>query len=751
MVTSPRTRPRADAAAGPVLVAVLSVLAAAQALRLWDWRPGVPLSLEGDSPQVLTQIRAIMDGHWYAVNDRVGAPFGMNQAWFTTADLLNFGGIRVLGLFSDSPATVGAIFFLLGFPAAALTAYWLARQLHLTRPAAVLVGVLFSVLPGHQVWFAHLWLAAYWMVPLAVWLVVQTARGDRIWPPRSQLTGTGEVTRAARWQAARTAGIVLAVGLADVYYVAFTLLLLAIVLVVRLFTGTRAVRLLPGAAAAAAIGGLCGLSLVVATRGRAGDPVTGALPAQRVIGESEVYAGKIIELVLPWYEHRVGALRFLSFAYGVAAPPSVERPALGVVALAGVAAILWVSITALALARRVPALWGLLAALTLVSLGFYTRGGLGSLVALFLTPQIRTWSRFVVLIGLFGLIAVGLWVGRLGRRHGRRTAWVGATLLLVLGVLDQTSPGAAPRYADLAARQAELTAYGHEVADRLGGDCSVFQLPVVSFPEEPAPGEMGDYDHLLPSLASPAGLTWSYGAIRGTASADWQLALPVGDQRRLLQDVAAAGFCAVEIDRDGYAGGSDPSAATAGLLGQPIAAAPGEHLAAYDLRALGDSLRQSLGAAALAKRRAEVLAPVVASLSGSLVDIDGERPQQWTGPEATLTISNLGDDPVAVTVSMTVAGNGEVPRTVTVSGPGVTTQVVTAATSSGRPVTFSLPVPPGSTAVTIATSGEVAAVPGTEGRQLASLLVSDLRVTSDDPVNTASLQQFAADSPRSTR
>ena len=209
-----------------------------------------------------------MAGHWYGLNSHVGAPFGMNQSWFTTADVINFASIRLIGLFTDSPATAGAVFFILGFPAAALSAYWLGRQLQLTRPAAVTVGVLFAVLPGHQLWFAHLWLSAYWMVPLAVWLVIQVARGIPIWPARADLRGDPQTRRRARWLVTRTALMVVAIGLADVYYVAFTLLLLAVVLVFRLGTGTRAVPLAPGAAVTASIGLLCALSLWVATRAR---------------------------------------------------------------------------------------------------------------------------------------------------------------------------------------------------------------------------------------------------------------------------------------------------------------------------------------------------------------------------------------------------------------------------------------------------------------------------------------------------
>jgi hypothetical protein len=736
-----------SAAAGPLLTLLLALVAAAQALQWWGWRPGTPLSLQGDAPQVLTQIQAILDGDWYRVAPHVGAPFGMNQAWFTTADVVNFAMIRVIGLFTGSAATAGAVYFALGFPAAALTAYWLGRRLTLSRPAAVTVGVLFAVLPGHQEWFPHLWLASYWMVPLAVWLIVEVARGGRIWPTRAELRAPGDVGRAARRLAALTAGVTLAVGLSDVYYVAFTLLLLAIALVFRRATGTPLRSLVPAIAATASVAVLCGASLFAATRGRHADQVTGALPASRVIGESEQYAGKLIELLLPWHDHRVGAMHFVTYAYGLATGPSVERPALGVVALCGVAALVLVSVAALAQGRAVARLWGLLTALTLVSLAFYIKGGLGSVVALFVTPQIRTWSRFVVLIGLFGLLAVGLWLTRLGRRRGRRVAWVAASLVLAVGVLDQTNPGVAPHYDALRSQLSSLQAFSRTIADRVGPGCQVFQLPVVSFPEEPPPGTMGDYDHLLPSLASPAGLQWSYGAIRGTSRADWQLALPVNDPQALLGDLAAAGFCAVEVDRDGYAATTDPTPQFAAALGAAIADAPSDHLVAYDLRRLAAGGATSSSTS----QRDQVLHPVVASLDGSLVDTTEAKPFQWTGPQATVKVANLGRAPVAVTLTFDVAGTGPVGRTVTVTAPGSSPATLRVSDTRTGTVTLALDVPPGTSLVRVTSTGDVATVPYSNGQRFAALKVTDLRLSSTSGVNVASLQQFAAASPPSTR
>ncbi|WP_344139164.1 hypothetical protein [Pedococcus bigeumensis] len=734
--------------AGPVLVAVLSLLAAVQALRLWSWRPGTPLSLTGDSPQLLMQVRAIVEGSQVQSADLVGAPFGLNGSWFATADQLNFVTVRLLGLVTGDPVTAAVLFFVAGFPAAGLTAYWLARQLGIHRPPAVMVGTLFAVLPGHQLWFSHLWLAAYWVVPLGVWLALRTMQGQALWPPLHDLARPGPLRRPAALMALRTVVIALAVGFSDVYYVAFTLVLLAVALAIRMARTRRLVGLLPGVAGALLVALPCALSLALAVRGRSADLVTSDLPAQRTIGEAERYSGKLIDLVLPWYEHRFEPFAFLTTAYGYVAPPTVERPALGIVALAGVTGLLWLTLRNLAQGHRIPAALGSLTALLLVSLAFYTRGGLGSVVALFVTPQIRTWSRLVVLIALFGLLAIGLWASRADR--GRRFAWPLAAGLILLGVLDQTNPGVAPDYQSIRATQQDLGRFTSALRQATGPGCAVFQLPVTRYPEEPPAGAMDDYEHFLPALASTSGLSWSYGAMRGTSRADWQLALPVSDTPGLLDDLAAAGFCAVEVDRSGYATGTDPTADLGKALGPAAAQTRDGKLAAYSLAPLRDPIR-ALPTAQQSARRDAVLRPSLVTLPGSLVEVDSDgTPSQWTGPTATLQVANMGAAPRRLRISFDIEALDHSEGTVQVSGAGVAASTITL-TAGATPVVLEVNATPGLTLVTLTSTAAISRIPGGDGG-FAALRISN--VSASDASATANVstgQRFAADSPRSGR
>ena len=138
--TTERLRVWADLVAGPVATVLLSVAAMAQALKVWQWRPGDPVDLSGDSTPGLAQVKDILEHGWYGSNPDLGAPFHQDASWFPYADQLHlFLTGKVIGLFSDNPFTIGGIYFFLGFPLAALSMYWLARQRHLGRLVSIVV------------------------------------------------------------------------------------------------------------------------------------------------------------------------------------------------------------------------------------------------------------------------------------------------------------------------------------------------------------------------------------------------------------------------------------------------------------------------------------------------------------------------------------------------------------------------------------------------------------------------------------
>jgi hypothetical protein len=565
----------------------------AQALQVWAWRPGTPIELDGDGAFVLMQVKGILDHGWYWFNPDVGAPFGQTAGWFVDGSWVHYAAIKLLGLLFSSPATVSALYFFAGFPLAALTAYWLARTVGISRGAAVTVGVLFSVFPGHQLKFGHLWLAGYWVVPLALWLVLVIAG----YVPT-------DVKASTAWTRARLVCVIGVVGLGGIYYVAFTLILMFAIVILSIVAGRGMPVLRRALAMGGGLVGLCLVPIVAALLQVRADTATGVTPGARGFWQSETNAGKIVDLVLPWIHHRVPGAAALSSNYASATVASVEQPALGVVAVAGVCGILATGLALLLGRGRTPLtpLLGLLTVLTLTCVAFYTRGGLGAITAVVVTPAIRTWSRLVVVIALLGLLAVGLALTWLGQRRGRFVATMTAGALLVVGVLDQTNPAVAPDYVALRAASFDVASYASTLERSIDAGCSVFQLPFVPFPEQAPTLGMTDYDHLRPYVVS-SGLRWSYGAMRGTAAADWQAHLPpLGADNALVDDLASAGFCAVEVDTAGL---PQPAVAVETLttaLGVPIATTADGRLVTFDLRSRRTALVTSLGEHAVDQR-----------------------------------------------------------------------------------------------------------------------------------------------------
>ncbi len=714
----------------PVLTVLLSSLAAAQALQVWRWRPGTPLGLGGDSTQIAMEVRDLLEHGWYWSNPSLGFPYGQAGYLFPDPSLGNGLAVKAIALFSHDPFTVAAIWFLVGFPLAGLAMHLLMRWAGLGRVAAVVGGTLFAVAPGHQTMSRHLWLSSYWVLPIGLWLVLAVARGDRLW----SRDPVGPVVRGRRlplWAVTLAALVVL--GLGHIYYVGFSLILLAVVLLVRLLGSKRLVDVVPGAAAAALVGVVAVLPLLATKVAARGITVTGELPAARTPGQSEVYAGKLMDLVLPWYGHRVPGLGYLTWAYNLSANRTVERPALGIIALVGVGALVVVTLRALLSGRREDPWLLRLAGLAGVTAAFYTVGGLASFVALFFTAQLRTWSRLWIVLFALGLLAVGHWLTGRARRS-RALGLALGVLVLTVGVLDQTSPAQAPDYAKLRSQRADIAAYVDQLAGGTKAGCPVFQLPVLPFPEASPRGDMQGYDQQLPYAVAGSVLRWSGGAMHGTREADWQRAVDSTRPDEMAADLAAVGFCAVEVDTDGYRNADAAAPRLEPALGAPVAQTSDGRFVAYRLPA----------AAADATRRAAVLAPVLVDLGAYVPTTDARGVvSQWLAPRGSVTLVNLGTEAVqGIRISFEVTSARGVGRTFELRDGD---RVLAKGDLSDRPqsVTVTVDAPPGVTTLPFTVSGDpdIDSEPG----QARSASATGLVATAGDPdVRISTGQEQAA-------
>jgi phosphoglycerol transferase len=217
-----------------------------------------------------------------------------------------------------------------------------------------------------------------------------------------------------------------------------------------------------------------------------------------------------------------------------------------------------------------------LATLNIFALLLATVGGFSSLIALFVSGQIRAYNRISVYIGFFALFAVVLCLDRWYRRAAvsspaRRGAFLaGLGVLLGVGLFDQSARSFTPHYAGVRARYAADAAFVARIEASAGPNGKVFQLPYEPFPEpDPQVGNMGKYDHLRGYLHSKT-LRWSYGSVKGRPADLWQRRLAGKPVPEMVRDLRAAGFAGIWVDRSGLTdGGAALERDLRRLLGTP--------------------------------------------------------------------------------------------------------------------------------------------------------------------------------------
>jgi phosphoglycerol transferase len=624
-----------------VLVALAAVAILVPVLELWDADLGVPFAYVRGNPGVYTfepdaafyqmLAKGGIDHAWFATNSDLGAPFHQELLDFPVSlDNLNLVGLKVLGVITGSVGATVNLFYVLTFAAVAVSMLFVLRALGASRGVAFVVALLYTYLPYH---FArgvpHLFLSAYWVVPLAGYLLLRVASAR---PPFTDERddGTGWRVRVTTRSSVLWFLACVAIASSGAYYAAFTLLFLAILGVVD-FIARRRTRVLASAGvavAAIAVVGLFNLApnlVYMAVHGQ------DTAVVRRNPAETEFEGLKLSQLVLPVEQHRVDALAELQAKSTKRTPTRSERgQQLGAIGAAGLAGLLVALLVAIRRDGRRPGgrdetrapdepvpppreALSTMGVVTVVAIVMATISGFSLLVFGFGIRELRSWNRVSVFIAFFAFVVVAYGLDWLRRRVPTGRWWttpvvvVALAALLVVGILDQVSPAVVPDYAATKARWDSDDAFVAHVERALPAGASVYELPYRYFPEAPKVGTLGPYDLVRPYLHSDS-VRWGWGGMLGR-EADWQASTAVLPARDMLDRIAAVGFDGLVYD-DGstyHAGEPFPEDISAALGREPFISRDGE-LDFWDLRPYRRALRARIGADGMRRLRAEALA-----------------------------------------------------------------------------------------------------------------------------------------------
>jgi hypothetical protein len=527
----------------------------------------MPFTLEGDAPYYLMVIKGILLHGWWLENPNLGAPFGQElyDFPFLAHDGFHLVLIKMLGLLSSDPVFIANVFFLLSFPLVALVAFLVLRQLGISGAAALVCSVLYALAPYHFLRdHQHLNLAAYYSVPVGAYLVLSLLSGKPLFARRRN-PGAWELAWASRRSLITLILCLFVASASSTYYAVFTILLLIAAAILAYVTRREARTLFEGAAVLGLILGFLALGLLPHlmywfVNGQNYEV------AHRLPSESDSYGLVLTQMVLPVPGHQLSILSdFAETYYQNTLLIGEFKPyqSLGFVAALGFGWLL-LGVLASCLSPR----WGIgssqqrqlhvqLGTVTIIAFLIGTTGGISSLIAWLISPQIRSWDRISIFISFFALAAVGLLLDALRERVCLRTGRpvLGEALLvgvLLIGLYDQTNEAFVPDYETVQNEYKSDALFVGAIDRELPPRAAVFQLPYVSFPENYQPNlEIGPYEPLRPYL-HPSDLRWSYGAVKGRPSADWQADLADKPTEVMLDTVVSKDFDGIYIDRFGY-------------------------------------------------------------------------------------------------------------------------------------------------------------------------------------------------------
>lgn len=524
-----------------VVVGLLCLLGLSLAFGPLDTWKDYPLYYTGDGLWNLFVAKTIFETGWYFQNPWLGAPFGATFLDFPKPEVLYLAFFRVAGAFTKDPAQACNVFYFLGFPAVGWAALWTLRTgFRLEWPLAIAGAALYAFLPYHLLRIGHLFLANYFVVPLAIWLMLRIAADAPPFFERSKLGGSTPLV----WLLC-----VLIAGTSS-YYAYFSVLLLMLSGGVEAILQRHWRPLASAGCLVLMIAAFSAINLAPSLWYRIHEGPNLEV-ATRAPSGADVYSLRPIQMILPSPRHRVQALAQPARKYNSTAPLVNENwtSTLGMLASAGFVILLLALLIGSDFFRNMPVL---AAATRINAFALFTgiTGGLGTVIAVLLAPQYRAINRISVFIAFVSLAALLVLI----QRWGERSAWkprafsLIAVALLPFGYWDQVPADIRPQTEQLVRDYNNDRRFVSGLESILPRNASVYQLPYVPFPEHPPQHRASTYNHLRPYLHATQ-LRWSLGEMKGRPRDLWHRALAELPVKEQLAHIRTAGFDGILVDR----------------------------------------------------------------------------------------------------------------------------------------------------------------------------------------------------------
>lgn len=481
---------------------------------------------------------------------------------------------QIINFLTHDTTTAYNTYFLLSFVITALTALYVFRWCGVSYFSSIVGSTLFAFIPYNFFrGISHYTLStATFLIPLAIIVI--------LWMLERQSSLFSNPLKNMRQTIGIIASILIFIALPynEIYYSFFACFLLLVgglyiasdrgklapffILVIFVFIATATVVYIQ----------MPKILYVYEYGPNLAERTTATILRGRTASEAELYGLKIIQMLLPIAEHRMTAFSELAYRYrsGVVTTENTMA-SLGVVASLGFLSLLFVLLFRRKQARehdRSERILDLLSTLNISLVLLGTIGGFGAIFALLVTSVVRGYNRVSIFIAFLSLLAFfmiydNFFKTRIQKALAQKKKFktiilkivypLLAIIIMILGILDQTSPRFIPNYEVIQKAWYDDQRFVQKIEQTVGQNAKIFQLPYMPYPEVPPRHSLPTYGLLRGQLHSNT-LSWSYGssAYKGTPADFTYRTIASYPLPKLLETITLLDFKGIYIDRRGY-------------------------------------------------------------------------------------------------------------------------------------------------------------------------------------------------------
>lgn len=489
----------------------------------------------GDEMGVFYLAKTIQNYGVSLENPDVGGTIGADLYDYVYCDKLSFLMVKVISFFVTNPYMIVNIFYMLCYILVAISAYYVCRMLMYNYGISALVAVLYAFSPFIQQRYAHLWLVPYFMLPLVCLTAIWIVKGE-MFDEKS-----GKINKRRFIQSLFISFFSAFTGF---YYAFFACVIFAMALIIRIINSGKKINIKEFYPVANIFTILIGVIVNVLPNIiyiiHHGPNAAGEL-AIRNPGDAEFYALKLIQMVLPRANHRIGLFARLVEKYNSSYPLVNENytAALGIIATVGLVIAL---IKLLKDQEKDKTYSYFVIGLFLVG----TIGGLGSCFSLVVYTPMRSYNRISLLIMFFCLLTVASILKKYSKKVNMGAQCIIIACLMLIGFLDQTITYSGQQTASIDSTREFVS----KIEQRVNRDAYIFEMPYVDWPSG------GSYRMFAGYLESDS-LRWSYGCMQGREEAKWQQEVLQLETEDMVSEIKQAGYEGIYLDTVVYASQTD--------------------------------------------------------------------------------------------------------------------------------------------------------------------------------------------------